>query len=344
MYYINYPDKDIDFKGKQIAGFDLDYTLIKTKSGKKFPTSASDWTWLFPQVKEKLEEISKDYIIVIFTNQLGIDKGKTDIETLKDKFNQIYQSLNIPLVFLVADKDDKYRKPRIGLWKFLKKKGIKNDGSFYVGDAAGRVKDHSDSDRKFAYNARIDFYTPEVFFIFDKDNSYDEEWKFSGYKLDYQKNKNNKIDIDPNENNIILITGLPGSGKTHLSKKLAKKYGYKYLSKDKDKGKLNTLLKKYITNKESIIIEGLMYTNHQRTEYLINKPGYKKYLIEMSTDMDLSYHLNNYRSLKKKLKLIPKVVYHTYNKYYEEPNLLDFDKVYSYNPNIKEKINKYFLY
>ena len=32
-------------------------------------------------------------------------------------------------------------KSRVGLWKFLQEKGATKKGSFYVGDAAGRIKD-----------------------------------------------------------------------------------------------------------------------------------------------------------------------------------------------------------
>ena len=34
--------------------------------------------------------------------------------------------------------------------------------TFFVGDAAGRKRDHSASDRKFAINVGIRFHTPEV--------------------------------------------------------------------------------------------------------------------------------------------------------------------------------------
>jgi hypothetical protein len=60
--------------------------------------------------------------------------------------------------------------------------------------------------------------------------------------------------------------------------------------------------------------------------------------------MDLSYHLNHYRSLKDNVKLVPKVVYHTYNKYYEEVNIEDYNNIYYYHPKIKKRVNKYFLY
>lgn len=34
--------------------------------------------------------------------------------------------------------------------------------AYFVGDAAGRPGDHSGTDRKWAMNARLKFYTPEV--------------------------------------------------------------------------------------------------------------------------------------------------------------------------------------
>jgi histidinol phosphatase-like enzyme len=34
--------------------------------------------------------------------------------------------------------------------------------SYYVGDAAGRANDFASTDRKFALNVGVQFYTPEV--------------------------------------------------------------------------------------------------------------------------------------------------------------------------------------
>jgi bifunctional polynucleotide phosphatase/kinase len=36
--------------------------------------------------------------------------------------------------------------------------------SFFVGDAAGRPGDHSDTDRKWAVNAGLPFFVPEQLF------------------------------------------------------------------------------------------------------------------------------------------------------------------------------------
>jgi bifunctional polynucleotide phosphatase/kinase len=41
----------------KIAAFDLDGTLIKTKSGVRFANDASDWTWLYSKVPTKLKEL-----------------------------------------------------------------------------------------------------------------------------------------------------------------------------------------------------------------------------------------------------------------------------------------------
>jgi len=47
----------------------MDGTLIKVKSGKKFPKDKDDWIFYDEKVKEKLKEYYEmDYAIVIFTN------------------------------------------------------------------------------------------------------------------------------------------------------------------------------------------------------------------------------------------------------------------------------------
>lgn len=61
----------------QIAGYDMDSTLITTKSGKVFAQNYDDWMILYSEIPGKLKQLYKDgYKIVIFTNQAGISKYK----------------------------------------------------------------------------------------------------------------------------------------------------------------------------------------------------------------------------------------------------------------------------
>ena len=39
----------------KVAGFDLDGTLIKTKSGRTYPKNENDWDWWNPSVPKKLK-------------------------------------------------------------------------------------------------------------------------------------------------------------------------------------------------------------------------------------------------------------------------------------------------
>ena len=62
---------------QKLAGFDLDHTLIKTKSGKVRPKDKNDWLFYVDNLKERLLELQNDnYNIVIFTNQSGLEKSE----------------------------------------------------------------------------------------------------------------------------------------------------------------------------------------------------------------------------------------------------------------------------
>uniref|UniRef100_A0A182T3N0 PNK FHA domain-containing protein n=1 Tax=Anopheles maculatus TaxID=74869 RepID=A0A182T3N0_9DIPT len=129
---------------EKVAAYDMDGTLIKTKSGNVFPKSIDDWQIAFPEVPGKLKSLHRNgFKLVIFTNQAGIGKGKVRIEDFRQKIEALVRKLSVPMQVFIATGAGKYRKPRPGMWQTLC--DSHNDGvaidrvrSFYVGDAAGR--------------------------------------------------------------------------------------------------------------------------------------------------------------------------------------------------------------
>ncbi|RHY73669.1 hypothetical protein DYB30_006058 [Aphanomyces astaci] len=103
-----------------IAAFDMDSTLISTKSGKTFPTNANDWKFWNECVPAKLRALVADgYHVVIFSNQSGLSKGRVGATELKTKIQAIAAQLNLPLRVFLMSADDHMRKPRTGAWKLL---------------------------------------------------------------------------------------------------------------------------------------------------------------------------------------------------------------------------------
>ena len=88
----------------KIAGFDMDGTLITTKSGKVFAVDKNDWRLLFDQVTSKvLQKLHEEdrFKIVVMTNQAGIASGKVKVADLKEKVEAIAKALKVPLQVIV---------------------------------------------------------------------------------------------------------------------------------------------------------------------------------------------------------------------------------------------------
>jgi len=82
----------------QVAAYDMDGTLIKTKSGLVFPKDCNDWQLLYPDVPGKLKQLHlKGYKIVIFTNQAGLSTGKFKISDFKRKIENVVQKIGVPI-------------------------------------------------------------------------------------------------------------------------------------------------------------------------------------------------------------------------------------------------------
>ena len=158
------------FSSNSVAAFDLDGTIIKTRSGNKYPVNESDWMFLSLQVEKKIKKNKKDGINnVIMSNQRGIGLGYQNKTQWMNKIENITSQLGVPMFVLAATDKNSYRKPDIGMWKYYKCtlnqfKDIDMNTAVYVGNAAGRPGDHNNSDKKFAENIGIAFYTPEQYF------------------------------------------------------------------------------------------------------------------------------------------------------------------------------------
>ncbi|XP_029442495.1 bifunctional polynucleotide phosphatase/kinase-like isoform X2 [Rhinatrema bivittatum] len=232
----------------KIVGFDIDGTIITTKSGKAFAVNVNDWRILYPEVPQKLKDLLKNgFKVVFFTNQLGISRGKLQPKDFRAKAEAILEKLGVPVQVFVATGTGIFRKPVLGMWDFLREKA--NDGievdveeCLYVGDAAGRPanwapdrkkKDFSCSDRLFALNAGLRFLTPEEFFLGWKPAPF-ELPSFDPRKLDatgLQYEPSSAQLVSPSKE-VVVAVGFPAAGKSTFVKAQLVSKGYTYINRD----------------------------------------------------------------------------------------------------------------
>jgi len=272
------------------ACFDLDGTLIKTKSNKKFPINKDDWIFFNNNVPQKLtDHINKNYCIIIITNQASLKNNWTN------KIENIIETLNIELKIFCSISHNKYRKPSPLFYReFIPcKKG------FFCGDACGRPNDFSDSDYKFAINCGLPCKTPEEIFLNQKQIIPDIIYPIINF---------DKFIFSPLNKEIIVMVGYPASGKSSIVDIIINKYDYKIVSQDICKTKIKMLkqFQKYIDNNYSIIIDNTNLTPEIRKQFIVN--NYNVTCILMNIDMKIIKHNNMFRCMKTN-KYIPNVVY-----------------------------------
>jgi len=336
-----------DLKGSaKIASFDLDGTLVEPKSGKKFPTGRTDWEWWNEVVPTKLKSLHEDgFKIVIFTNQMGIEKGKQRKGDLTGKMIDIANELGFPIQAFIAGGENVYRKPSPLMWETMVSKfnhGVEIDmvASFYCGDAAGRKKDwkkgkkkdFSCGDRKFAANVGVKFFTPEELFLEEKgvDES-DIDWEainpvsfISGIPKDKKLDENG---IVSEKQEMVIMVGPPASGKSTLTKKFFEPKGYIRINRDTlgTQAKCKKAVKEAFTEGLSVVVDNTNGSSSTRAEYvaIAQEQGVPVRCFLMSTSQEVADHLNyvRVRETKGDVRRIPDVAYRTYDKYYEEPEM-----------------------
>ncbi|EDL46687.1 bifunctional polynucleotide phosphatase/kinase, putative [Plasmodium vivax] len=190
---------------KKVFSFDLDNTLILSRSFFKPAQNEHDYIFYADVIDFLKKKKTENYKIIIFSNQKGVSTGKISLLNIVNRVDDVIEKIGIPLECYLALKNDKYRKPRIGMYKFaMQNNKAKIDEIIYVGDNANRIyddnfktkfinhlksvysqnkvsinigeiakrlkKDYTDTDLKFALNINATFYTPEELFLNIKNN------------------------------------------------------------------------------------------------------------------------------------------------------------------------------
>ncbi|SPQ99837.1 unnamed protein product (mitochondrion) [Plasmodiophora brassicae] len=348
-----------------VIAVDFDGTLVTTKPitnarsgvarpGPRFPKSASDWAWTFPIVSKKLKSEceARGAVVAILSNQSGASKSKPAFDLVRDRFRLVMQSLpkTLPVCTLASiRKDSVYRKPETGLWTLLvdwlrKDFDIQVDASksIYVGDAAGRPAvsakrhgkaDFACSDRAFAHNAKIDFMTPEEFFLGEPAEPFimHDPVTYLGNRASLQPVLDKLVGPASPSLEILLLQAWPGSGKTtfataHLSA------SHTIVNQDTlaSLAKCLKAAEAALSDGKSVCIDNTNANRAVRAQWVAlakKYPGSTVRVARFDVDRNLAEHLNCMRGVRFRLGLplskpaLKSVCYHTYAKYYQEPSL-----------------------
>ncbi|OWZ10891.1 Polynucleotide kinase 3'-phosphatase [Phytophthora megakarya] len=339
LYLLDARDAAKTTEKTKIAGFDLDGTLIVTKSGKKFAKDKDDWKWFHPTlVRQKLTELVRDgFTLTIFSNQNGIAKGHITAGQVQSKLEAIVKQLNLPMMVFLGTENDAMRKPRLGAWKEMVKlldekeeEALDKEASFYCGDAAGRpkiagrTKDFAATDYKFALNAGIGFFTPEDLFLGTKQRIHTrpDTWELGFDPKSIALNDSTAPLLCPAsarttkpDQELVVLVGPPASGKSFFAKTYLGSYFV--VSQDELRTAANCKKKclEAISQKKSVVIDNTNRDERSRKEWIAIAKE-KNILIrcfEMDVEKALSMHLNTFRSLTEQKK-IPDVAIHGFYK------------------------------
>ncbi|RIA97801.1 polynucleotide kinase 3 phosphatase-domain-containing protein [Glomus cerebriforme] len=352
----------------KIGAFDLDSTLITVNGTHKLSKDENDWKWWSKVVPKKLKQLYEEgYKIIIITNQGGLDISKKTSEKKRKEFmnkiKNIANSLNVPFDIYVATARDKHRKPMVGIWEYITQHG--NDGiiidmkeSFYVGDAAGRDKnwkkgssgDWADTDRKFAENIGIKFYTPEEFF---------ENAKPVPYSYGDFNPKNIPHDVElftpalpplvPSDGHceVVIFVGYPASGKSSFAKKWLIVNGYVHVNQDilKTKAKCIKSCEEALQKNKPVVIDNTNPDIESRKAYIDLAKQYKVPVrcFWFQASEALSKHNNIYRAYGTidGPRPLPEVAYSGFKSRFIEPKLEEgFDEIKKINFNFEGNEDK----
>jgi DNA 3'-phosphatase len=117
MYKFSGP---VSTQWRRMIAFDLDGTIITTKSGKVWAVNDTDWKLWDPSVKTTLQQLHhENCYLAIISNQKGVETKAVSKESIQKKIDLILNLIGVPMDVICAVSDDVFRKPCTGMWDTL---------------------------------------------------------------------------------------------------------------------------------------------------------------------------------------------------------------------------------
>ncbi|OBT83175.1 hypothetical protein VE02_07734, partial [Pseudogymnoascus sp. 03VT05] len=307
-------DAPIAAPKKKIAAFDLDWTLVKSASGKRFSYASGDWKWWHPNVPVLLRKLhqEQEFNIVIISNQGAIQlhpdrkapsalRGRLD--SWKEKITSILRGLDIPVTLYAATQFDNYRKPRTGMG--------------------------------FADNIGIRFLTPEEYFLNEAPREYTHSFEPAKY-INPSPIDGTEEDLPPfipsGDQEIILFIGSPGSGKstfyhTYLQHLLP---SYIRINQDllKTRDKCLKTARSRLEEGSSVVVDNTNPDEATRKHWveLAGEMGVGIRCVHFVTEGGVCRHNDVVRALNREMNpekrtILPNIAFSSFNSKYRPPTL-----------------------
>lgn len=344
-------------KPVKIAAFDLDDTLI-TSTGAKFARGPEAWRWWDASVPGRLIQLyNEGYLVTIFTNQGNVSlkdknpkklqKQTASLANLKGQVTNIFNALNLPMSLYGASGQDHYRKPRVGMWQELLEdydlqgeNAVDMDGSFYIGDAAGREKtdrrkkaDWASSDRDLAANIGVRFQTPEEFFLCEDVEPYVPSFDPTTYLSETEVANAAASFTRKHDRELVIFCGSPGAGKSTFYWRVMEPLGYARINQDtlKTRDRCLKAAREYLMEGTSVAVDNTN-ANIETRKYWIDLArslGVPIRCVHLTTPLRLAEHNDSVRGLNvnlmnpEKRQLLPGIAFSSFKQRYQQPQLAE---------------------
>lgn len=269
---------------QRIAAFDFVNTLIWSDRGDYTVRGGSNkWVWRSEEIPNFLSQL--DWTIVIFSNYIS-----KDFDELQERVEQVMRDVTKPIFFFASLANDEYKKPNIGMWHTFTSIWQKLTGkelifdrkrSFYIGDRAG----FSDAEDPMFSKGGVDVSKEELAKLnLPPETELGDDSLFAArigliFFLPSELPSQPLPYFPPDGNQeLIIMVGQQGSGKTFWSSHISKHLDYYHLVAEettgervilaRDKRKKLLLVKEFLKEGKNLIVDATHPSKASRKEII----------------------------------------------------------------------------